>query len=171
MCQQLVHCSKCYILQCIERHKTWTCYIHQARHCGICFYSLRRAAILGTSNIPASEANADCCPCEMKKTLFIQLLTEQLSNVPHSIDIVLGGDFNLGPYDTCISNLCEHLKLKQLVTKPTHYHGNTLDLIFTSSDSAVASDVFPVPYSYHHLTWITLRSIDVGINTHQITNV
>ena len=95
-------------------------------------------------------------PPTMNKTNFIQLLRQQLLKIPTNIDIVLGGDFNLSDDDVTVKTLCDDFNLIQIISEPTHYHGNTLDLIFCSSHLNFSSALFPLPYSDHQLVCIHL---------------
>ena len=50
-----------------------------------------------------------------------------------------------------LANLCNELLLTQLIHKPTHYQGNTLDLVFTNNDSLVHDyEIVPTLHSISH---------------------
>ena len=87
-------------------------------------------------------------------------------------DIIIGGDFNLphtswpecSPKEgstwkeaemiTTIQELCDEFMLTQIVTEPTHYQGNILDLIFTNNESLIHSCTTTptlMSISHHHL--------------------
>ena len=90
-----------------------------------------------------------------KKKLFITLLRHTLTGLGQSFCIVLSGDFNMSPDENHVMALCQQLDLQQWITSPTHHHGSTLDLIFTSCPST-AANVFPLPFTDHYITWVTL---------------
>ena len=87
-------------------------------------------------------------------------------------DIIIGGDFNLPhtSWPECspkegstwneaemiatIQEICDELMLTQIVTEPTHYQGNILDLVFTNNESLIHScTITPtlMSISHHHL--------------------
>jgi len=102
----------------------------------------------------------------------IDSLKEAVMKLDQTPDIIIGGDFNLphtswpecSPKEGCtwneaemittIQELCDEFMLTQIVTEPTHYQGNTLDLVFTNNDSLIHScAVTPtlMSISHHHL--------------------
>jgi len=102
-------------------------------------------------------------------------LEECINGLGHIPDIIIGGDFNLPntkwpeciPGNHCsrqeaemistISELCTNFHLTQTIMEPTHYQGNTLDLVFTNNTSLI-HDHIVVPTlrstSHHHMVTI-----------------
>ena len=101
----------------------------------------------------------------------IRSLSDHISQFQQSHSVVLLGDFNLPHinWETMCGNcrasedLCDmtfELNLVQLITYPTHIHGNILDLILTNDEdlitnvsvnspecSQISSDHFPISFS------------------------
>ena len=92
-------------------------------------------------------------------------------------DIIIGGDFNLPhvnwpectPAQGCprdeqemalsLHNLANELMLSQIITKPTHYQGNTLDLVFTNSMEIIHDhEIQPVVMSISHHSMINITT-------------
>lgn len=95
-------------------------------------------------------------PHSMSKGTFVSLISDFVRTVPKTFTLVLGGDFNLGPEDENLQKMCKLYKLNVMINQATHFHGNNLDQILTTDDKA-SSCVFPVPYSDHFLTCISLQ--------------
>lgn len=95
-------------------------------------------------------------PHSMSKGTFVSLISDFVRTVPKTFTLVLGGDFNLGPEDENLQKMCKLYKLNVIINQATHFHGNNLDQILTTDDKA-SSCVFPVPYSDHFLTCISLQ--------------
>ena len=109
-----------------------------------------------------------CCMVHVPPNSTVEYHTElinYLQSLPSHV-IIFGG-FNMPDIDwstlagssTSSNNFCEFIfqsNLGQLVTCPTHKHGNVLDLILTdSADNIVDLTVHPLEYQYissdHHL--------------------
>ena len=109
-----------------------------------------------------------CCMVYIPPNSTVEYHTE-LINYLQSLPghVIIFGDFNMPDIDwstlaggsTSSNNFCEFIfqsNLNQLVTCPTHKHGNLLDLILTdSADNIVDLTVHPLEYqcisSDHHL--------------------
>ena len=89
--------------------------------------------------------------CVVYPTLIeVQLLQDHLSQLPPSSNILLLGDFNLLDINWDIlsseSNTSDafcamvfDLNLSELITCPTHIHGNILDLLLTTIDDLISN--------------------------------
>ena len=95
-------------------------------------------------------------PHDVTKERFVQLISDFVRTIPKTFRLVLGGDFNLGPDDAHLQKMCKLHKLNLMINQATHFHGNNLDQILTTDDEA-SSLVFPVPYSDHFLTCVSLQ--------------
>ena len=105
----------------------------------------------------------------------------QLSNTITSLDstpdIIIGGDFNLPhaswpdcmPANQCpsderemiaqLNSLCTEHLLSQIVQLPTHFQGNTLDLIITNNTNLIHNYYCtPVPRSISHHAMINVQT-------------
>ena len=90
-------------------------------------------------------------------------------------DIIIGGDFNLPhtswpeciPSQGCTQderNMIEILRefsndvlLTQIIREPTHYQGNTLDLVLTNNVSLIHShEILPMPLSISHHQFVNM---------------
>ena len=128
----------------------------------ICDTSLPDSLQIMARVLPASSSDSKPVliavtyrPPDMKKKLSITLPTHTLTGLGQSFRIVLGRDFNMSPDENHGTALCQQLDLKQWITSPTHHHGSTLDLIFTSCP-CTAVIIFPLPFTDHYVTWVTL---------------
>ena len=98
--------------------------------------------------------------------LLIQSLSSHLFQFQGSCNIVLLGDFNLPDinWDILCGNsrvaetfcdVCFGFNLSQLISCPTHIHGNTMDLILTNNEDLVSSievhltDNFPISSDHY----------------------
>jgi len=79
----------------------------------------------------------------------IRFLKLQTSN------LLLLGDFNIDIQSPAFQDILLQHCLTNIVNKPTHFYGRTLDLIL-SSFSTIEANSFPVPYTDHHIVWTTL---------------
>ena len=107
----------------------------------------------------------------------ISKLENCISSLENTPDIIIGGDFNIpnAKWPDCtpsiycpsqesemintLSELCTSLHLTQMITEPTHYQGNTLDLVFTNNTSLIHDHcVIPMLRSTSHHYMVTLQT-------------
>jgi len=91
-----------------------------------------------------------------------QTFLESAAATPH--DFIITGDFNIhvnniDRQSTQFLDLLQAHNLNQLVSFPTHKHGNTLDLVITHCDSSLSPAVSPHPVrpADHHPVLTTLN--------------
>ena len=120
---------------------------------------------------------------EFKKAL--QKLEQCISNLGNTPDIIIGGDFNLpnAKWPDCtpsiycprqesemidsLAELCTSLHLTQMITEPTHYQGNTLDLVFTNNTSLIHDHcIIPTLRSTSHHYMVTMQTQYKAANLH-----
>ena len=105
-----------------------------------------------------------CClyiPPNCADQVFLEYINS-IGNVNFEMDAVILGDFNapdinwssLSASTASSTTLCDivfYNNLLQVVSEPTHVHGNTLDLLLTNSPDRIANlvDSSLRPLSYH----------------------
>ena len=63
----------------------------------------------------------------------------------------------MDPEDSSLAELIDRYHLKQVVKDPTHKLGGTLDHMYIDFRCPKnEASVFPLPYTDHHVVWITL---------------
>jgi len=99
----------------------------------------------------------------------ITALKRVILNLECTPDIIIGGDFNLPhiswpeclPTQGCakderdmievLRQFSNEMLLTQIIREPTHYQGNTLDLVLTNNDTLIHShEILPTPLSISH---------------------
>ena len=100
-------------------------------------------------------------PPQMPPSSFIRCLSDEIDyiNDTNRLPLVIVGDFNMDLTKHSFDLFIRKHELIQLVNKPTHILGGTLDLIFTtfSRDKIVTADPHPLPYTDHHLVWAAIK--------------